>query len=160
MPVYTGVAEYITTRYGVVGDLSSLLRSPIVAYSLEEVPLLEVMDTIASEEKCWRKSIPKMQCMPVFTQAFRARWNTIHRNRNAGQLGDTVEIRNKEALMNETEDSNEEMYSVTKEDVERVLAVGNLLLSVLRATNLAVEKAGCKGVHPPFSTVGAAEGVC
>ena len=33
-------------------------------------------------------------------------------------------------------------------------------VSVLRAAHLAVEKAGCKGVHPPFSTVGAAEGVC
>ncbi len=37
----------------------------------------------------------------------------------------------KEAVMTKTEDSAEEMHSVTKEDVERVLAVGNLLLSVL-----------------------------
>jgi hypothetical protein len=33
--------------------------------------------------------------------------------------------------LTETEDSSEEMYSVTKEDVERVLAVGKLLLAVL-----------------------------
>ena len=34
--------------------------------------------------------------------------------------------------MTETEDSTEEMYSVTKEEVERVLAIGKLLLTVLK----------------------------
>jgi hypothetical protein len=38
--------------------------------------------------------------------------------------------------MKETENSNEETYSVTKEDVERILAVGNLLLSVLTPDEL------------------------
>ncbi|UCG24968.1 MAG: hypothetical protein JSW55_02955 [Chloroflexota bacterium] len=38
--------------------------------------------------------------------------------------------------MDEAEYLNEEIYSVTKEDVERVLAVGKLLLSVLTPDEL------------------------
>ncbi len=38
--------------------------------------------------------------------------------------------------MDETKNLNEETYSVTKEDVERVLAVGKLLLSVLTPDEL------------------------
>jgi hypothetical protein len=34
VPVYTGVAELITLRYGVIGDLYSLSISSFVAYSL------------------------------------------------------------------------------------------------------------------------------
>jgi hypothetical protein len=61
--------------------------------------------------------------------------NTIHCARIADNLIDAEATLNKEAVMTETENSAA-MHSVTKEDLERVLAVGNLLQTVLTPDEL------------------------
>ena len=50
VPVYIGVAELITPRYGVISDLFSLLKSSIVAYELEEALSMNAVDTLVCVE--------------------------------------------------------------------------------------------------------------